>query len=70
MKHRDWVKKITVMQCDMIEHDNYLKKTQKKPIVSAAKKRTRWQSGICKICGEYFTCIATARLTHMGRCGR
>ena len=48
-------RKISVMQCKMIERDNHLK--EKKPVILAAKKRSGWQSGICKICGEYFDCI-------------
>ena len=29
----------------------------KKPVILPVKQRSRWQSGICKICGEYFDCI-------------
>ena len=48
-------RKISVMQCEMIERDNRMK--EKKPVILAVKKCSRWQSGICKICGEYFDCI-------------
>lgn len=55
MNRGDQARKISIMQCEMIERDNYSRK--KKPVVIASKKRSRWQSGICKICGEYFDCI-------------
>lgn len=55
MNRRSQARKISVMQCEMIERDNHLK--EKKPVVLAVKKRSRRQSGICKICGEYFDCI-------------
>lgn len=59
MNRGDRARKISVMQCEMIERDNHLK--EKKPVILAVKKRSRWQSGICKICGEYFGCITQDR---------
>lgn len=55
MNRGNQARKISVMQCEMIERDNCSRK--KKPVVIASKKRSRWQSGICKIFGEYFDCI-------------
>ena len=55
MNRGDPAGKISAMQCEMIERDNCSRK--KKSVVIASKKRSRWQSGICKIGGEYFDCI-------------
>lgn len=46
MNRGDQARKISVMQCEMIERDNHLK--EKKPVILAVKKRSRWQSGICE----------------------
>lgn len=48
-------RRIAATVCEMIERDQ--KNKNKPPIVLSVKKRSRWQSGICKICGEYFDCI-------------
>ena len=66
MNRGDRARKISVMQCEMIERDNLSRK--KKPIVIASKKRSRWQSGICKICGEYLT--ASRRSTRIDTASR
>lgn len=55
MNRRYQAKQITKATCEMIEEDN--KRAAKQPILLPVKKRSRWQSGICKICGEYFDCI-------------
>lgn len=55
MTRKGQARTITKAVCEMIEQDN--RKEEKPPILLPVKKRSRWQSGICKICGEYFDCI-------------
>jgi hypothetical protein len=41
------------VSCNMIEHDT------KKPSINLPKpkKKTRWSSGFCKLCGEHMECV-------------
>ena len=48
-------KEISAMQLDMIERDR--RRYEKRPMVFTKKHRSRWQDGVCKICGEHFECI-------------
>lgn len=57
-------RKIAATVCEMIERDR--KNRGKQPILLPVKKRSRWQSGICKICGEYFDCITNEHARRHG----
>ena len=52
-KLQEQIRKCHEVSCEMIERE------KKKPNINIPKpkKKTRWSSGFCKLCGEHMDCV-------------